>query len=177
MSEEMIRKQGRRRDGILFGILLAYGIGIIPGLIIVHSGSILLYVVITVLGLALLLCSFMVPKLRKYFKYVAAVSYCLLMFAGFNVSGLGEMPTAVMVVMVALIYEDRKYVAIMSGLYAAMVLVNFIVSMIKGVEGITVNTILAPILYCLNVLIILLSCSNPSSKHHEKYFLPITYSP
>ena len=86
---------------------------------VVISGNIIV-VSLGLISLAIVTVSYFFSKLRRYFKVLTGVAFLLLFYTGLQLSSINEMATALVVVMVSMLYQDRKYVAYMSGIYIFM---------------------------------------------------------
>ncbi len=110
----MTKIQVTRVNRIFLVLLLLYAAGMLLGAVVMLKEGQATILIAVILSIVLLLAGFFVPFLHSSFRKMVAVSYLLLFFCGLNISGLGEMPTAVVAVLVSMLYQDRKYVLYVS---------------------------------------------------------------
>jgi methyl-accepting chemotaxis protein len=144
----MTEIQVTRVNRIFLGLLLLYAAGMLLGALVMLEEGQSIILIAVIVSIVLLLAGFFVPFLHNSFRKMVAISYLLLVLCGLNISGLGEMPTAVVAVLVSMLYQDRKYVLYMSSCYTLGVLAYFLDHRLRLGENISANTIISPIVFC-----------------------------
>ena len=147
----MIEKQEKRANRIILAIMWLYGVGVLfsaAGNSVVHKTNYLIIAVLGAVTLILVTISYLNQKLRRYFKIITVISFFMVFLSGLCLSSLGEMATAMTVVLVAMLYQDRRYVAMMSGVYIITTSAYYFLSSIQNTNPSALKSIISPLLFC-----------------------------
>lgn len=147
----MNRLQETRANRILVGILCLYSAGgLFTAVVRAIKGEAIfgLFSICSVIALLLVIVTGNLEKGKKFFLPVSVVAYALIYFVGLNISGVRELPTAVVVVMVSMLYQNRKFVGAMNIVY--LIDSIFYVCVAKGGENeAAISMVFTPLLMCL----------------------------
>lgn len=144
--------QEKRANNIMIGILSVYAAGtVVSALASVSAGkqAMGILAILGLVALILVIVSQVIRRMRRYFKIVAAVTFAICFTIGLNLSGYSELATASMVVLVSILYQNRRFVAVISGIYCGIILFYYIVSNVGNVNAASLNKIMSPMLFCI----------------------------
>ena len=148
----MNRLQETRANRILVGILCLYSAGgLFTAIIRAIKGEAIfgIFSICSVIALLLVIVTGYLEKGIKFFLPVSVVAYALIYFVGLNISGVRELPTAVVVVMVSMLYQNRKFVGAMNIVYL-IDSIFYVQCVAKGGENeAAISMVFTPLLMCL----------------------------
>ena len=145
--------QEKRANRIMIAILYLYGLGILGSavgqmMVGVKTGPTApMAAVGGMVALFLVVIFQRVKALRKHFRVIVVVTFFLCYTTGINLSGYGELATACVVVLVSILYQNRRFVAVMSGIYSGITVWYFIGDAERTVK--TANSIISPLVFCV----------------------------
>lgn len=143
----MNKIQEKRANRIIVSTLWLYCFGIImSGIARFEENNVLL--ILGISSLIVVTISYCVHKLHPYFKLLTGIVFLLLYYSGLQLSSFNEMATALVFVLVSMLYQDRKYVAYISGIYVAVTLVFFVFMEINNPKVILSDGILSALIFC-----------------------------
>ena len=148
----MNRLQETRANRIFVGILCLYSAGgLFTAIVRAIKGETIfgIFSICSVVALLLVIVTANLEKGKKLFLPVSVVAYALIYFVGLNISGVRELPTAVVVVMVSMLYQNRKFVGAMNIVYLidSIFYVQFVAK--GGAKEASISMVFTPLLMCL----------------------------
>ena len=165
----MSKEQQKRANWIMVVILTMYEAGIllasINNIITSGDGSVVM-IAFAIAALLLLILSQKIDYLRKYFKVVAAIVFGICFWIGLNLSGTNELATAVLVIVVAMLYQSRKYVAILCGIYVMLAVPHFLVLYLSGDSTVNPTQIVSPIVFAVIFFQLVAWCLGKQNKEN-----------
>ena len=142
----MNRLQETRANRIFVGILCLF-----TAIVRAIKGETIfgIFSICSVVALLLVIVTANLEKGKKLFLPVSVVAYALIYFVGLNISGVRELPTAVVVVMVSMLYQNRKFVGAMNIVYLidSIFYVQFVAK--GGAKEASISMVFTPLLMCL----------------------------
>ncbi len=139
--------QEKRANRIMIAILWLYCFGIIGSAVASEQRNVIL-VSLGLVSLVIVTVFYFISQLRRYFKVLTGVAFLLLFYSGLQLSTTSEMATALVVVLVSMLYQNRKYVAYMSGIYIVMSGFFYVFNRVSNPDFEVSNGIVSSLIFC-----------------------------